>query len=52
MPVSEGTLVVSTNHTSTDQVAGLGGSAKRSIGRQFMASQLEDLFKRLGAVAP
>ena len=42
----EGPLVVYTNHTSTDQVAGFGGSAKRSIGRKFMAAQLEKSFER------
>lgn len=51
IPVEEGTLVVYTNHTSTDQVAGLGGGAKRSIGRKIMAGQLEALFKKMNAVA-
>ena len=46
LPVRDGTLVVYTNHTSTDQVAGFGGSAKRSIGRKFMAEQLEKSFDR------
>ena len=46
LPVKEGTLVVYTNHTSTDQVAGFGGGAKRSIGRKFMAAQLEKSFER------
>ena len=46
LPVGDGTLVVYTNHTSTDQVAGFGGSAKRSIGRKFMAAQLERSFDR------
>ncbi len=44
LPVATGTLVVYTNHTSTDQVAGLGGGAKRTIGRTVMAGQLERLF--------
>ena len=44
LPVADGTLVVYTNHTSTDQVAGLGGAAKRTIGRSVMARQLEQLF--------
>ena len=46
LPVKEGTLVVYANHTSTDQVAGFGGSAKRGIGRKFMAAQLEQSFER------
>ena len=51
LPVPEGTLVVYTNHTSTDQVAGFGGGAKRSIGRRFMASQLEGLFQKTRAAS-
>lgn len=45
LPVDEGTLVIYTNHTSTDQVAGFGGGAKRTIGRTFMADQLEKVFE-------
>jgi hypothetical protein len=44
LPVAEGTLVVYANHTSTDQVAGFGGSAKRGLGRKIMAAQLRKLF--------
>jgi len=46
LPVEQGTLVVYTNHTSTDQVAGFGSGAKRTIGRKFMAAQLEKSFER------
>lgn len=49
LPVTGGTLVVYTNHTSTDQVEGWGGSTKRSIGRRLMADQLEGLFRRAKA---
>jgi hypothetical protein len=49
LPVGEGTLVIYTNHTSTDQVAGFGGSAKRAIGRKFMAGELEKLFEKTRA---
>ena len=45
LPVDEGTLVIYTNHTSTDQVAGPGGGAKRTIGRRVMAGQLKRLFE-------
>ena len=45
LPVDEGTLVIYTNDTSTDQVAGLGGGAKRRIGRTLMAGQLEKVFE-------
>ena len=44
VPVQQGTLVVYTNHTFTDQVAGFGGSVKRGVGRRMMASKLEQLF--------
>jgi len=44
LPVEKGTLVVYTNHTSTDQIAGFGGSAKRGIGRRLMATELQKLF--------
>jgi len=51
LPVKEGTLVVYVNHTSTDQVAGFGGSAKRDIGRRIMAKKLEEGFKQSRAIA-
>ena len=46
LPVEAGTLVVYTNHTFTDQVAGFGGSAKRSIGRRMMEGKLQAMFDR------
>lgn len=49
LPVEEGTVVVYVNRTSTDQVSGFGGSAKRSIGAKVMASQLQELFEKLRA---
>jgi hypothetical protein len=48
-PVPEGTLVIYTNHTSTDQLAGFGSGAKRSIGRKLMAGQLHGLFEKASA---
>lgn len=51
LPVKEGTVVVYVNRTSTDQVTGFGGSAKRSIGSGLLASQLEDLFADLQKAA-
>ena len=51
-PVVEGTLVVYLNRTFTEQVTGFGGGAKRSIGSRMLASNLEDLFKRLQQEAP
>lgn len=46
LPVKKGTAVIYGNRTSTDQVAGFGGSAKRSIGSKLLASQLETIFQR------
>ncbi len=51
LPVQEGTLVVYINRTSTDQVTGFGGGAKRSIGAKLLTSQLEDLFGKLRKAA-
>jgi len=45
LPAPKGTLVIYTNHTSTDQLAGFGSGVKRSIGREIMASELRKLFK-------
>ncbi len=44
LPVREGTLVVYGAHAFTDQVTGLGGAAKRSIGHRVMAEQMKKLF--------
>ena len=49
-PDPAGTLVIYTNHTSTDQLAGFGSGAKRSIGRRLMAGQLKTLFEKTAAV--
>ena len=51
LPVATGTVVVYGNRTSTDQVSGFGGSAKRSIGSKILASQLQSLFDKLRATA-
>jgi hypothetical protein len=45
LPVRGRTLVIYTNHTSTDQVTGVGGGAKRTIGRSIMARQLKAIFE-------
>jgi len=47
LPAEGGTVVVYSNHTSTDQVTGFGGGAKRSIGSKLMASELEGIFTKL-----
>jgi hypothetical protein len=46
-PVSEGTLVISGNRSTTDQVAGFMSGTRHSIGRGMMRDELVDKFKRL-----
>ncbi len=46
LPTKSGTVMVYGNRTSTDQVTGFGGGAKRSIGSRVLASQLEDMFEK------
>lgn len=46
-PTQSGTVVMYANRTSTDQIEGVGGSAKRSIGSRIMASQLRSLFEKV-----
>ena len=45
LPVQGGTVVVSTSHAFTDQVAGFGGSVKRNIGSKIMASKMKEIFE-------
>jgi hypothetical protein len=45
LPVDQGTLVIYTNHTSTDQLVGFGAAAKRTVGRRLMAGQLKRVFE-------
>lgn len=49
LPLQNGTIVFYTNRTSTDQVDGFGGAAKRAIGDHMMASDLAQTFQRLRA---
>lgn len=46
VPTKAGTVMIYANRTSTDQVTGWGGGAKRSIGSRLLASQLEDIFEK------
>ena len=46
LQVPQGTLVIYTNHVSTDQVTGFGGDAKRSLGRWLMAGELKRVFEK------
>jgi hypothetical protein len=47
VPTGSGTIVVYGNRTSTDQVTGFGGGAKRDIGSRILESQLQDMFQRI-----
>jgi len=51
LPVPQGTIVFYVNRTSTDQVTGFGGSAKRSIGSKLLASELQALYRKVGKTA-
>jgi len=46
LPVTGGTIVLCMSHAFTDQVAGSGGSMKRSIGSRVMAGQMKEIFER------
>ncbi len=46
IPVKRGTAVFYVNRTSTDQVMGFGGGAKRSIGSRIMSRDLVKLYGR------
>ena len=45
-PVENGTVVAYVQRTSTDQVAGFGGTTKRAIGVRMMASKVAESFER------
>jgi hypothetical protein len=45
LPVEGGTLVLYMGHAFTDQVAGSGGSIKRSLGGHIMADQMKEIFE-------
>ncbi len=51
LPASSGTVLVYANRTSTDQITGFGGGAKRSIGSKLLESQLEGLFQKARSAA-
>ena len=52
LPAQGGTIVIYMNHTSTDQVSGFGGSAKRSIGSKLMSSELQGIFTKVQKAKP
>lgn len=50
MPSEDGTAVFYATRTSTDQVAGFGGSAKRTIGNKIMGGRMAENFERARVV--
>jgi hypothetical protein len=46
LPTQSGTIVLYANRTSTDQITGFGGGAKRSIGSRVLESQLQSMFEK------
>ena len=49
LPLAGGTVVLYSNHTSTDQVMGLGGGLRHSIGRGQMREEVVKSFERIRA---
>ena len=47
VPTDAGTIVVYTYRTSSDQVEGLGGRIKRSLGNLMLASRLEGTLQKM-----
>jgi hypothetical protein len=50
-PTKTGSLVIYTNHFSTEQVTGFGHSAKHAVGQRIMAKQLLAFFERIRSEA-
>mmetsp|Transcript_15894 Transcript_15894/g.33135 ORF Transcript_15894/g.33135 Transcript_15894/m.33135 type:complete len:127 (-) Transcript_15894:106-486(-) len=46
LPVEYGAVVLYATRTSTDQVSGFGGSAKRTIGNKIMGGRMAENFER------
>mmetsp|Transcript_3639 Transcript_3639/g.6886 ORF Transcript_3639/g.6886 Transcript_3639/m.6886 type:complete len:322 (-) Transcript_3639:306-1271(-) len=46
LPVEDGAVVLYATRTSTDQVSGFGGSAKRGIGNKLMGGRMAQNFER------
>jgi hypothetical protein len=45
LPVTGGAVVLYMSHAFTDQVAGAGGSVKRSMGSRIMADKMKEIFE-------
>jgi len=46
LPVDDGAVVLYCTRTSTDQVSGFGGTAKRTIGNKIMGGRMAENFER------
>lgn len=51
VPSDDGIVVMYATRTSTDQVGGFGGSAKRAIGNKLMGGRMAENFARAATVA-
>jgi hypothetical protein len=49
MPLSGGTIVLYSNRTSTDQVAGVGSGLRHSIGSKQMRDEIVKSFEQIRA---
>lgn len=49
LPSQSDTIVAYAGRTSTDQVEGIGGGTRRSLGSRVLASQLESMFEKARA---
>ena len=50
LPVDDGAVVLYCTRTSTDQVSGFGGTAKRTIGNKIMGGRMAENFERARVV--
>ena len=46
LPIDDGAVVLYATRTSTDQVSGFGGAAKRGIGNKIMGGRMAENFER------
>ena len=49
VPVDGGSVVLYSNRTSTDEVSGFGGGARRTIGDDLMRTQLKRLYESMAS---
>lgn len=46
LPIDDGAVVLYATRTSSDQVSGFGGAAKRGIGNKIMGGRMAENFER------